>query len=220
MIKNILLVTTARSGTHMVKEMLSNYMINAHAPDISTDPDLDEINFVYNSDRSNLYTMHFEPLEHWGKSKVDRLNTIIKNREIYVLFLDRIDFNEQVLSRTIVSMYGWESNNPKIKRKIRIKRSALEAEYRNLTRVKYHNNLDKIPLTVHQKIYYEDILENGLCVDGVDIPFVLDSNSLAVVKNPSKKDAIRNYDEVLKWMKQLSEKYNKEWQPYLVWGEK
>ena len=187
--------------------------------------DIDELNFNCNSDRFNLYVTHFESIELWTKQKLHQLNAVIKNRDIYVLFLDRIDFNEQVLSRAIMATFAgpkneWKADNKKIKGKVRLKKAVVEDEYRNLARIKYHNNLDRIPLTVHQKIYYEDILENGLTVNGVDIPFVLDSNNLAVVKNPSKKDSIRNYDEVLKWMKQFSEKYNKEWQPYIVWGEK
>ena len=218
-----------RSGTHMVHYMIARHIGSDSniSYDIS-ELDIDELNFNCNSDRFNLYVTHFESIELWTKQKLHQLNAVIKNRNIYVLFLDRIDFNEQVLSRAIMETFAepnskWKADSKKIKGKVRLKKAVVEAEYRNLTRIKYHNNLNKIPLTVHQKIYYEDVLENGLCVNGVDIPFVSDSNNsnnLAIIKNPSKKDSIRNYDEVLKWMKQFSEKYNKEWQPYIVWGEK
>lgn len=218
--KNILLVTTMRSGTHLVKTALENYQERRTPPTIS-DLDLDEINFYSNGFTQNLYVTHFDYLEKWAPGKLDRLNLIIKNRNIYVVFLDRKDFKQLVLSRAIADQLGWQANSKKFKNKIRLKKSNLEQAYKNTVRLKYYNNLDRIPLTVHQKIYYEDVLENGLFINNQEIPmdlFIPSDYKLSVIRNPPKSESITNYDQVLKWMEEFSKVYNEDWVPFIRWG--
>lgn len=242
MIKNVLLMSTPRSGTHMVADMLSNYML--HQPlwpaiqsgkaawikkeftglgestekipyTLRGTPQIDILESVYNNNNANLCVAHLLYLGHWNKSELDRFNTIIKNLNIHVLFLDRINFHEQILSRTILSYANFRPADPKVKQQVVIKKSDLEEMYQHVIRERYHENPDKI--TIHQKIFYEDILENGLRVKGVDIPFVTVPDNLAVVKNPPKKDCIINYDEVLEWMDEFSKIYNGDWSPDFSW---
>ena len=99
----------------------------------------------------------------------------------------------------------------------------MEGEYKNTIRLKYHNNLDRIPLIVHEKIFYEDIIKNGLIINNEKIP--LDLGGLAeeyensVIKNPPKNESISNYDQVLKWLDEFSKIYNENWEPYIKWGK-
>lgn len=215
------MVSLARSGTHVVKTALSKY-IELEIPLIQY-LDLDEINFYCNSNRSNFYVTHWDYIEKWDPGKLDRFNTIIRNRNLYVVFLDRKDLTELILSRAIAYQLGWESNKKSFKNKIRLKKSILEGEYKNTIRLKYHNNLDRIPLIVHEKIFYEDIIKNGLIINNEKIP--LDLGGLAeeyensVIKNPPKNESISNYDQVLKWLDEFSKIYNENWEPYIKWGK-
>lgn len=242
MIKNVLLISTPRSGTYMVSDMLSNYMLHQpfasatktgkalwwakelkgirtssgkSTPALRGTPQIDILESFYNSSNANLGVTHLLYLGHWNKSELDRLNTIIKNLNIHVLFLDRTNFHEQILSRTILSYANYLPRSPKVKQPTVIEKSDLEEIYQHVIRERYHENLDKI--TVHQKIFYEDILTNGLRVKGIDIPFVTDPSDLAAVKNPAKKDGIINYDEVMGWMDEFSKIYNDDWEPDFSW---
>jgi len=219
--KNILLISMPRSGTHLVKSSLAKHL-EVRTKDVATDNiDLDEVNFYGSGVSRNFYSLHIDNLELWLKGKVERFNQIIENRNIHVVFLDRKDFTELVLSRAIAEQLGWKSNSPKFKKKNRLKKINLEKAYRDTVRLRYHNNLDKIGLTFHETIYYEGILEDGLFINNHEIPIEFnppEADDLSVIRNPPKSESITNYDQVLKWMEEFSKVYNEDWVPVIRWG--
>ena len=216
--KKILLVSTMRSGTHYVADLLAKQMGIRYWREIFfslNKIDIDEINFLFGSDKTILYAIHWESVEgRLSHEKLDQLNAIIKNRNIYVIFLDRKDFKEQLISRTI--LMARQEYNLSETRKLRIKKTDLEKDYIHLKRIKYYNNPSRVPLSINEQIWYEDILKYGLNIAGTDIELFETNTS----KSMPKEISVTNYKDLFKWINEFDKKYDENWIPAWVWPER
>lgn len=218
--KNILLLTYVRSGTHLFKSMLCKEL-EIDDPGIKdlTDENLDYINFHFNNNKNNMFCSHIHPFEEYTPSKIDRINLIIKNRNIHVILLDRKDFKQQLISSILLQYINHWDTYKTFNKKVYIKKEWVEESYRVFYRFKYFN-FNRIPIEIHEKVYYEDLIKNGYklgdsFITKDNVLFRNSANSL----NPPKNEIIKNYDKVLKWIDEYSKVYNEEWVPALRWGE-
>ena len=217
--KRVLLISYMRSGTHVVRALLSKAMNLRIQPEIAefNSQIIDDINFTFNADKDILAVTHIDSFEYSDRETIDRFNFIIKNRNIHVIFLDRKDFLDQLLSRIIFLNIAKGDTAKTPHEKFYIKKNWVESSYRQLYRLKYRN-ADRLGLHIDRKIYYEDVIENGLEFNGhllrkEDIK----SPNKSTIKNPDKKEIIKNYDNVLKWIDEYSKIYNEDWEPILRW---
>lgn len=205
-----------RAGTHLLNEILRRNLNldNAHQGNLDLNSiDIDKINFMFGGPGPDVYGTHWESFVKLSIGQVNRLNNIIENRGIHVIYLHRLNFVDQLLSRIILM----HSPNAEINKKVYIKKAEVDASYRLLKGIHNCNNPDNIPLTIHTKITYEDILNNNVYIDNNHMNTDLNLYNLNTKKNPHPKSIIRNYDTVLKWINEFSEKYDDNWIPYLVW---
>lgn len=186
-----------RSGTYLVSELLEKYLKIKPIMELS-EINLDKINFTFGSNKPNIYFSHWEGITKFNPNQIETFNNIIKNRDLYVIFLDRKDFNEQLLSRVLLN------NQADLNKKCRIKKIDLLKEYKFLNKIKNQYNPDLVRLTIHEKLYYEDILLNGLIIKGKFIR----TKAIKNKKNRSKQECISNYDQVQTWLNSLSGENN------------
>lgn len=218
----ILLVSYMRSGTHVVKNMIEQ-ALELDSPG-SIKPfdgnDLDHFNFAFGGSASVLYVTHFEAFEHFSPGYLDRINAIIKNRKIYVIFLDRHDFVDQLLSKIIFMEHMDAEAYKVLTKKVYVKKEWVFNYYRNLYRLKFYNQ-KRIPLNINQRIFYEDVVDKGFSINGELIAPIdkNNNNDNALIKRPEKHKIIQNYNKVIKWIEEASEIYNESWEPHLKWGK-
>lgn len=218
--KGVLLISYMRSGTHILKDLISKNMGLKDMGIVEPTADMiDQINFTFNSDRKKFLTIHLEPIEYFNQDQMDRLNSIIENRNIHVILLDRKDFVEHVMSRIIFNHFLFNSS-ARLTKKVYIKKQWVELEYRSLYRLKNYN-LNRMKLKFHEHIFYEDFLKNGFEFNGdlLTIDDLDNKGNPALIKNPPKKNLITNYDKVMKWMDEFSKIYKEGWVPFYVWGK-
>lgn len=198
-----------RSGTHLLSELIAKYSGAKRIMKLDK-LDLDHINFIFGSNIPNIYVTHWDRVELLSYTEVERFNYIIKNRGIYVIFLDRKDFKEQLLSRILLN---YEKDHSPFKNgKFLIKKEDLDKNFRFLKRIREYNNPDNIPVSINQKLYYEDILD-GFHINGENIPIVNTKAS----KNKSKEETISNLKSVNKWIQEFEMKYDSNWVPLMLW---
>ena len=194
-----------RSGSHLVKYLLEQYYkAEWHPMPLPEEIDLDKINADTSKAGGYVLSTHYEYFQDFTISDLFKFNRIVEDRNIHVVYLDRKDINEQAMSRALACMCNWDFKTQDFSSKLYIEKSLLEKEYASIAYTRNNFSIDKMPITIHQEIYYEDILKNGLTINNEKIPWID-----GVEKNPSKKDTIENYDSVIKWLAEFSEKYKR-----------
>jgi hypothetical protein len=163
------------------------------------DVNIDDINFLFGSDKKKIHLIHFENVIKHGSAECERLNNIVKNRNVKVIFLGRKDNDAHVLSR-LENRYRLQGKDGQ-----RFLKKDLEMLYNHTMRNKKRAHPSNNPFNIDEWISYEDLLEPELNLFGNNIDT---SKYVWNMKLPPKSQTIKNYDQVMKWMKELDKKYD------------
>lgn len=208
--KNILILTTPRTGSTTLLKMLSydtkiqpEMFVGASSQEEISNS-IDFYNFISGGDsRVVVKLMHNILTTTLSASQRKQLIEMIKLRNFYVIRLLRDDFKNQVFSMAIADTSNEFAEQTS--KKIRCSHKTFKRTFRFIhsSTLDLNNNIYDIP--IDQDIEFNDVANDNIVIRGHPIKRHLSKHEFLISADKEKK--VRNLKDMDRWYEQLSLEY-------------